>query len=138
MNIANDLVGLAFGLIFFLTGVWQLFIRWRRRRHYHRVPGVIVGRRATRGEVGPAPNTSTSSRAATFRFTTLDGQEIETESNVQSWPGPKPGKRVMVVYDPQSPYDAEPTGGFVFTTGIGVVAVVFGAVVIVASAINLL
>lgn len=127
MNTAELLYYLAFGLIFFLGGAWQLFIRWRRRRHYQRVPGVIVGRRATRGEVGPASDTSTNSRAAIFRFTTLDGREVETESNVQSWPGPKPGKRVMVIYDPQSPYDAEPTGGFVITTGIGVVAMVAGA-----------
>lgn len=138
MSIANYLFGLAIGTFFFLSGTWQLFIKWRRRRHYHRVPGVIVGRRATRGEAGPAPNTSTHSRAAIFQFTTLDGQQIETESDVQSWPGPKPGKRVMVVYDPQHPYDAEPTGRFTIVIGIGVVAMVVGAIVIVASVKNLL
>lgn len=31
---------------------------------------------------------------------------------------------MMVIYDPQSPYEAEPTGRFVIVTGIGVVAMV--------------
>lgn len=138
MDNIKYLFALALGLLCIIGPGWDLLGKWRRRRHYHRVPGVIVGVRNTRGEAGTGPRTNVRSRAAIFRFTTLDGRVIETESDVQSFPGPKPGKRVTVLYDPQRPYSAETTGRFVIVVGILPLLMAFGLFLIVVSLNHLL
>jgi hypothetical protein len=50
---------------------------------------------------GPSP--PSRSRAARLRFTTADGQVIETVSDLSTFPGKKLGKRVTVAYDPKNP-----------------------------------
>lgn len=125
------IIGVLIGGFFIVSPAWQLLKTWRARRRYVRVPGVIVGRRDARGELGMGP--ATHSRAAIFRFTTVEGQEIEAESDVQSFPGPKPGKRVTVIYDPRDPYDAETTGRFAISTLALPVVMVVGVIVVVLS-----
>lgn len=136
MDTIKYLLALAVGLLCVIGPGWDLLEKWRRRRHYRRVPGVIVGLRDTRGEAGPAP--STRSRAAIFRFTTLDGRVITTESNVQSFPGPRPGKRVTVLYDPRRPYSAETTGRFVITVALMPPLMAFGVFLLATSVPHLL
>lgn len=63
----------------------------------------------------------------------MDGRVIETESSVQSFPGPKPGKRVTVIYDPDRPYRAEPAGRFTITILVLPVAIVAGLLVMIMS-----
>lgn len=128
------IVGLGIGAFFVISPAWQLLKIWRTRRRYVRVPGVIVGRRDARGELGMGP--ATHSRAAIFRFTTVDGRVIETESDVQSFPGPKPGKRVTVIYDPRNPYDAETTGRFAIMTVILPLIMAVGVIIIVTGLIK--
>ncbi|MFI8327991.1 DUF3592 domain-containing protein [Streptomyces filamentosus] len=53
-------------------------------------------------------------RSALFRFTTDDGETIETVSSAQTWPGPKVGAPIPITYDPERPWDAERTGVLVF------------------------
>lgn len=116
--------GFVFGAIFFGDSL-QETIRWLKRRgRLVRVPGVIVGRRDTRGETGGSPGAY--QRAAIFRFTTLDGHVVEAESNVSSFPGPKPGKRVTVIYDPIHPDKAETTGRMMIIWIMRVMAMVAG------------
>lgn len=130
------LAGLVIGLFVFASAALRLLSRIRARHRYARVPGVIVGRRDARGESGAAPGTHR--RAAVFRFTALDGRVIETESNVQSFPGPKPGKHVTVVYDPQRPYGAEPAGRSVILMLLLPVLMAIGLAIAVAVLGNLL
>lgn len=125
------IVGVLVGGFFIVSPAWQLLRTWLARRRYVRVPGVIVGRRDARGEVGTNP--ATHSRAAIFRFTTVDGRVIETESDVQSFPGPRPGKRVTVIYDPRNPYDAETTGRFAISMLVMPVVMAVGVIVVVLS-----
>lgn len=100
-------------------------IKWLKRRgRLVRVPGVIVGLRDTRGETGGSP--AAYQRAAIFRFTTLDGHVVEAESNVSSFPGPKPGKRVTVIYDPSHPGEAETTGRMLIIRILRVIGMVGG------------
>ena len=138
MDTVKYLFALALGLLCIIGPGSDLLGKWRRRRHYHRVPGVIVGVRKTRGEVGTSPRTNTRSRAAIFRFTTLDGRVIETESDVQSFPGPKPGKRVTVLYDPRQPYSAETTGRFLILVVLMPPLMAFGVFLIIVSLSHLL
>lgn len=136
METVKYLFGLIIGLIFLVGAASDVLGKWRRRRHFRRAPGVIVGLRDARGEMGRSPGTH--SRAAVFRFTLPDGRVVEAESNVQSFPGPKPGKRVTVLYDPQRPYAAETTGRFAIILVVMPVVMVIGLVIVVISLANLL
>lgn len=128
--------GLAVGGYIFVASAWALIQKIVRRRRYQRVPGVIIGRRDARGEQGMSP--ATHKRAAIFRFTTADGRVIETESDVQSFPGPKPGKRVTVIYDPRDPYDAETTGRLTIILILMPVVMAIGLAIVIAALMNLL
>ena len=126
-----------------LVGAWlvigpglELLKMVRTRGTYVRVPGVIVGRRDARGEQGRSPGTH--SRAAIFRFTTKDGRVIEAESDVQSVPGPKPGTRVTVIYDPRKPHEAETTGRFAITAVVVPAMMIGGVVLIIVSLAELI
>lgn len=128
--------GLLIGGFFVVSPGWGLLEAMIKRRRYQRASGVIVGRRDARGEQGMSP--ATHKRAAIFRFTTVDGRVIETESDVQSFPGPKPGKRVTVIYDPRKPYDAETAGRYVIKLVVAPVVMAFGLVVVIISLVHLL
>lgn len=91
-------VGVVMGLIIVYGGAAELFMWARARRRSVRVPGVIVGRVDVGGQT-----TAVQSRSARFRFTTAEGQVFEAVSEASSFPGPKPGKQVRVVYDPVDP-----------------------------------
>ena len=107
----GSVIGLLFGVFVLVVVLAELFSTLRRRRRYVRVPGVFVATRDARGELGQSP--AIHKRAAYFRFTTLDGRVVTAESRVQSFPGPKAGKRCTVLYDPERPYKAETTGRLV-------------------------
>lgn len=112
----GSIIGMLFGVFVLIVLLTHFVTLLRRRSRSVRVPGVFVATRDARGELGQSP--SVHKRAAYFRFTTLDGRVVQAESRVQSFPGPKPGKRVMVMYDPARPYKAETTGRFAATLGL--------------------
>lgn len=130
------LIGVAVGAI--LTwGCWTSFFEKMRARHRMvRTTGVIVGRRnvTTPGQSSPA----SVSRAAIFSFTTLDGRTVEAESDVTTFPGPKPGKRVNVIYDPHKPRGAEIVGRAMLIRVIEPIFGTGGIVLLVFSLIKLL
>lgn len=73
-----------------------------------RAPGVVVG--LGRGSsMGSGPNdTMRRSFAPVFRFTTIDGREVEVRSSVESNPPTyRPGDQVTVLYDPAAPEKAK-------------------------------
>lgn len=92
------LIGVAVGLVIVGGGCRDLLDQLRARRRTVRVPGVVVGH----VDVG-RPSPASHSRAARLRFTTADGQVIETVSDLSTFPGKKLGKRVTVAYDPTNP-----------------------------------
>lgn len=51
------------------------------------------------------------SRAACFRFTTAEGQLIDAVSARSSFPGPRPGKQVSVLYDSADPQNSAEIAG---------------------------
>lgn len=112
-------------VIFFGDPLYQIVKRLKRHGRYVKVPGVIIGRRSTRGELGMG--SGTYSRAAIFRFTTLDGRVVEAESNVSSFPGPKPGRPVTVIYDPHDPDEAETTGRMRIIWIVRIIVMIGGA-----------
>ncbi len=91
-------VGIAVGLYMIWGGGSELYGWWRARRRIVRTGGVIVGRTEVLGQ-GPGSR----SRSAEFQFTTADGRIVQSISEKYSFPGPKPGKRVTIVYDPVNP-----------------------------------
>lgn len=63
---------------------------------------------------------------------------IEAESSVQSFPGPKPGTPVTVIYDPREPEEADTTGRFAFGVVALPVMTAGGVVLIVTSLAKLM
>lgn len=129
------LLGIAFGGFIIYHAGYEILSWLKQRSRLARVPGVIIGKRDTRGELGMGP--ATYSRAAIFRFTTRDGQVIEAESRLSSFPGPKPGKKVTVVYDPNHPDEADTTGRKAVYLIIGMIIFLVGVALVVISLVYL-
>lgn len=90
-------IGIAVGLYIVYAGVSMLVSRLRLQLRGPRVPGVVVGRSNSAAKPGVV------SRSGVIRFTTLEGETVESTSSVSSFPGPKVGRQVTVVYDPKRP-----------------------------------
>lgn len=103
----GSVIGMLFGLFVLGVVVAELFTTVRRRMRSVRAPGVYVATRDVNGGFG---GHNAHSRAAAFRFVTRDGRDMVVESRVTAFPGPRPGKRVTVLYDPDRPHKAETTG----------------------------
>ncbi|MFB4312822.1 DUF3592 domain-containing protein [Actinomadura sp. 21ATH] len=100
------LIGTLFGLIVCGAGLWTLAERVRMHLRGARAAGTIVGRADVMGR-GPG----IANRSGVFRFRTPDGREFEATSAVYSFPGPKPGKRITVLYDPDRPFHGAERAG---------------------------
>jgi hypothetical protein len=71
----------------------------RLRKQGVRVPGVVVRLRFSR-----SANDSGGTYHPVLRFRTVEGQDMETESDVATYPAPaRKGAQVIVIYDPQTP-----------------------------------
>lgn len=92
------LVGVIVGLVMFGGGCLDLRDQLHGRRRLIRVPGVVVGHVEVR-----RTSQTARSRAARLRFTTADGQVVETVSDLSTFPGKKLGRQITVAYDPQNP-----------------------------------
>jgi hypothetical protein len=127
------LIGLTFGLLFCGAGLKELVDRIRLQRRGRRVPGVIVGR-VDAGAHSPG----IASRSGVFRFTTVDGQEIEATSAVHSFPGPRPGRRITVVYDPARPHRSAERAGMhlVIMLGVAPLVIAIGLAIAVAALVE--
>ncbi|GAA3944222.1 hypothetical protein GCM10023085_27780 [Actinomadura viridis] len=95
----GQIVGSLVALAFVGGGLLETADRLRLQRRARRARGVFVAREDVLHPGGPAVRT----RAARFRFTTENGQVVERVSALTSFPGPKPGRSVDVVYDPARP-----------------------------------
>ncbi|AXK35873.1 hypothetical protein DVA86_27860 [Streptomyces armeniacus] len=105
---------------------WIKLLRWFPRRR--RARAVFVG---TEDVMRPDPQIK--SRAGRFRFTSQDGRTIERTSAFSSFPGPKPGREVNVVYDPLRPHKtAERAGVHLFLlVAVGPLFMAVGSVMII-------
>lgn len=101
MAIVKAVASAAMGVLLVYAGVGELRDWFRARSRLLRVPGVTVGSEEVLGR-GPGVH----NRSARFRFTTDQGKVIDKESSFYSFPGPKPGKRVTVSYDPERPWES--------------------------------
>ncbi|MGP4023822.1 hypothetical protein [Actinomadura sp. 3N407] len=97
----GNLIGVLLGAAIFCGGVYEVVRRLRLQSRMLRATGVFVGRDEVMGPGGPG----TASRVGRFRFTTLQGRPVEASSSLYSFPGPKPGRSVTVIYDPARPED---------------------------------
>ncbi|MFI9004650.1 DUF3592 domain-containing protein [Streptomyces sp. NPDC053541] len=79
------------------TSAAELVEYLRTRSRLVRTTAVVVG--LEDGESRPG----VKRRSTAFRFTTGDGRSFETTSSAQTWPGPKVGTSIPVVYDPERP-----------------------------------
>lgn len=84
------------GLVNLAFGAWLLIRARRLRARGVQVPGVVTGLVRSRN------NDSPTSRPI-FRFTTLEGHELEVTSDMGEGRPPQPGDRVTILYDPQKP-----------------------------------
>ncbi|WP_165970160.1 DUF3592 domain-containing protein [Nonomuraea terrae] len=114
------------GLVLVAFGGWQLISARRIRARGVRVPGVVIGYKQVAGG-GEEP----LSRPV-FRFTTLEGHELEVTSRTGEPRGYLPDERIEVLYNPQKPERARidnagqrgSTMGWIVTTmGVFVLAV---------------
>lgn len=95
----GHLIGVFLGVAVFCGGVYELVTRLRLQSRMLRTTGVFVGRDEVMGPGHP----SIKSRVGRFQFTTAQGRPVEASSSAYSFPGPKPGKSVTVIYDPARP-----------------------------------
>ncbi|WP_298332003.1 DUF3592 domain-containing protein [Haloactinopolyspora sp.] len=95
----GHMLGVILGVAICCGGGYEVVTRVRLTRRMLRADGVFVGRDDVLGPGGA----STRSRVGRFEFTTAQGQQIEASSSLYSFPGPKPGKPVTVIYDPARP-----------------------------------
>ncbi|MES9543165.1 DUF3592 domain-containing protein [Actinomadura sp. NPDC000600] len=131
----GHLIGVALGVAVFCGGVYELVTRLRLQGRMARAEGVFVGRDDVMGPGGP----STRSRVGRFRFTTPQGRPVEASSSLHSFPGPKPGKPVTVVYDPARPEDTAERLGvhYLQLFAIGPLVMAIGIAVAAANAAGL-
>lgn len=101
------LVLIGVGLVIVYGGAAELAGWFRARRRLRRTTGVIVGHVDPGTAVGPG----TASRSAVFEFTTEDGRVVRAVSSAWSYPGPRAGTRVPVVYDPATPQTSAERAG---------------------------
>ncbi|WP_236242193.1 DUF3592 domain-containing protein [Streptomyces sp. CC228A] len=92
----------------------------RTRSRLVRTTGVVVAL-----EEGGAPP-GVRSRSAVFRFTTQDGRSFQVTSSAHTWPGPKVGTSLPVVYDPERPWRAERAGVLLFKLWLAPLTLAFG------------
>lgn len=124
------IVYIVVGLVLIWGGGAELFWWARARRRVARVQGVIVGLADVGGQT-----TAIRSRAARFRFTTSEGHPVEAVSEMSSFPGPKPGKQVSVVYDPADPAGtAEIAGVRNFKAAVSPLIVAGGVIFVIVGA----
>ena len=72
----------------------------RRRLRSVQVPGMVIGQKIGSGENGLVYFPS-------FRFTTIEGNEVEVTSSYGGGSAPQPGQNVTVLYDPRKPQRAK-------------------------------
>ncbi|MGH9211420.1 MAG: DUF3592 domain-containing protein [Acidimicrobiales bacterium] len=96
---AQAAVVVVFGLLVAWAGGVELWRYLRSRRRLQRTSGIIVGL----VEVGGMFRAGSKMFAARIRFTTHDGRVVETTSAAKSYPAPRVGRQVPVVYDPADP-----------------------------------
>lgn len=89
----------AVGLAAVYGGAAELLAYVRARHRLERARAVVVGL----VDVGGPIRARSRSYAAQFRFTTRQGRLVESVSSVSTFPGPKVGRRFVVVYDPADP-----------------------------------
>jgi hypothetical protein len=95
----GHILAIAVGLAFVAGGLRELAGRVRLQRRMRRAPGVFV----SRSEAGHMSGPGVRSRTGRFRFTTEAGRVVERASALSSFPGPRPGRPLTVVYDPERP-----------------------------------
>lgn len=85
-----------FGLAWTTCGAWMVIRARRHRARWAQVSGVITGLVRSRDPDSPTVR-------PIFRFTTLDGHEIEVTSKYGETNPPQPGDRVTILYAPRKP-----------------------------------
>ncbi|GLZ16127.1 hypothetical protein Acsp04_63620 [Actinomadura sp. NBRC 104425] len=123
----GNILSIALGLTFVGVALAEIVGRLRLTRRMRRARGVFVGRE----EVGHVSGPGVYSRAARFRFTTEDGRTVERTSALSTFPGPRPGRAVTVVYDPERPHStAERAGVHLAMLVLGPLVVVLGVIMV--------
>lgn len=97
MAVFGAVLALLMGLAMIRAGGLILVEWFRSRSRVRRAAGIIIDRREGPTEPG------IRSQEGIFRFTTEDGRVITKDSSFYSYPGPRIGKQVTVVYDPVHP-----------------------------------
>jgi hypothetical protein len=128
----GNLIGVLLGVAVFCGGVYEVVKRLRLQSRMLRASGVFVGRDEVLGPGGP----STTSRVGRFRFTTQQGRPVEASSSLYSFPGPKPGRSVTVIYDPAHPEDTAERLGvhYLQLLAVGPLLMAVGAAVVAVNA----
>jgi hypothetical protein len=98
MDVIEALVVIAVGAAIVLGPARELWWWYAGRSRRRRTTGVVVGT-VEPGAAGPG----TKARSAVFRFTTEDGRTVQSRSSSWSYPGPKTGTQVEIVYDTDRP-----------------------------------
>ncbi|WP_018655756.1 DUF3592 domain-containing protein [Actinomadura flavalba] len=94
----EHVIAAALGAALFLWATFSLVKDALAHRRLVRTRGVFVGRTDAAGT-----RPGVAARSGRFRFTTEQGRTVEATSRFYSFPGPRPGRPVTVIYDPARP-----------------------------------
>ncbi|MGH3657447.1 MAG: DUF3592 domain-containing protein [Micromonosporaceae bacterium] len=130
------LLFVAFGLVFSWFGLRIALSGRRLRETGVRVPGVVVRLRWSSSTSSSGPS---GQYYPLMRFRTVDGQDIEVESDIGTNPAPaREGAQVTVIYDPANPRRARIDNMIGRDGALGVLAAVVGVIItVVAAAISI-
>lgn len=129
------LLFVAFGLLFSWLGLRIALSGRRLRESGVRVPGVVVRLRFSRSTSGSA---NSGQYFPLMRFRTVDGQDMEVESDIGTNPAPaREGAQVTVIYDPANPRRARIDNMIGRGGALGALFAVIGVLItVVAAAIS--
>lgn len=98
MDIVKALVVIVVGGVLVYAAAKEVLGWWRARTRLRRTTAVVVAL-VEPGATGPG----NVSRSPVFRFSTEDDRTVEATSGSWSYPGPKIGSEIPIVYDPAHP-----------------------------------
>ncbi|WP_424215258.1 DUF3592 domain-containing protein [Streptomyces sp. BI20] len=133
MEVYGGIAAVVIGLALVHGALAELAVLWRARGRWARAEAVVIAA-PERGGTRPGARPG----RVEFEFTTAAGAVVRTASSANTFPGPRPGARVRVWYDPVRPEETADRIGVVAAKVVVAPLVVAAAGLLVVEGVSLL